>query len=75
MTPRYWCSILIFLVLMVQAVFAGTTGKLTGKVTSKETGEPLIGANVMVDGTPLGAATDLDGNYFILQVPPKTYSV
>ncbi|GIS53698.1 hypothetical protein Ct9H90mP29_07400 [bacterium] len=36
--------------------------------TDKETGEPLIGANVMVDGTPLGAATDTDGNYFILQV-------
>ena len=75
MTPRYWISILICLVLTIQFTFAGTTGKLSGKVTSKETGEPLIGANVMVDGTPLGAATDLDGNYFILQVPPETYSV
>ena len=75
MTPRYWISILICLVLTIQFTFAGTTGKLSGKVTSKETGEPLIGANVMVDGTLLGAATDLDGNYFILQVPPETYSV
>ena len=75
MTPRYWISIFICLLLTIQFAFSGTTGKLSGKVTSKETGEPLIGANVMIDGTLLGAATDQDGNYFILQVPPGTYSV
>ena len=57
------------------SVFAGTTGKLSGSVTTKETGEPLIGANVMIEGTVLGAATDTEGNYFILQVPPGTYTV
>ena len=57
------------------SVFAGTTGKLSGRVTNKETGEPLIGANVMVEGTVLGAATDTEGNYFILQIPPGTYTV
>ena len=29
----------------------------------------------MVEGTVLGAATDIEGNYFILQVPPGTYTV
>ncbi|MDP6170134.1 MAG: carboxypeptidase-like regulatory domain-containing protein, partial [Candidatus Marinimicrobia bacterium] len=61
--------------LVVQPIFSGTTGKISGRVTSKETGEPLIGANVMVDGTPLGAATDTEGNYYILQVPPGSYDV
>ena len=75
MTPRYWIGISICLLLTIQFAFSGTTGKLSGKVTSKETGDPLIGANVMIDGTLLGAATDLDGNYYILQVPPGTYSV
>ncbi len=65
--------VLIF--LMVSLLYAGTTGKIAGRVTSKETGEPLIGANVMVEGTPLGAATDTEGNYFILQVSPGTYKV
>ena len=56
-------------------IWAGTTGKLSGRVTNRETGEPLIGANVMVEGTVLGAATDIEGNYFILQIPPGSYTV
>ena len=55
--------------------FGGTTGKLAGRVTSKETGEPLIGANVMILGTTLGAATDIDGNFYVLQISPGTYSL
>ena len=57
---------LIYIMLMIHVLSAGTTGKISGRVTDKETGEPLIGANVMVDGPPLGAATDTDGNYYIL---------
>ena len=68
-------NIFICLVLLAQTVFAGTTGKLAGRVIDKDKDEPLIGANVMVVGTTLGAATDLDGNYYILQIPPGTYSV
>ena len=40
---------------------AGTTGKIRGLVKDKKTGEVLIGANVRVDGTGLGASTDIDG--------------
>ncbi|MFQ6674790.1 MAG: TonB-dependent receptor [Fidelibacterota bacterium] len=56
-------------------LYGGNTGKIAGTVVDKETGEPLIGANVMVEGTHLGGATDADGNYFILQVPPGTYRI
>ena len=49
-------------------VLAGTTGKLVGKLENKAKGEPLIGANVVIMGTDLGAATDLNGNYYILQI-------
>ena len=75
LTPRRWLNILSIIVLVSQFSFAGTTGKLAGRVTAKESGEPLIGANVMIDGTILGAATDLDGNFYILQIPPGTYSI
>ncbi|MDE6422425.1 MAG: carboxypeptidase-like regulatory domain-containing protein, partial [Muribaculaceae bacterium] len=41
---------------------AEETGTVTGVVTDSE-GEPLIGATVMVKGTTIGAATDLDGKF------------
>ena len=66
---------LFLLLLTVGSVHAGTTGKLAGRVTIKGTGEPMIGANVLINETYLGAATDAEGNYYILQVPPGRYSV
>ena len=36
---------------------------ITGTVTDGDTGEPLIGASVIVTGTTAGTATDIDGNY------------
>lgn len=55
--------------------FAGTTGKISGKVFDKETKEPLLGANVVIQGTYLGAATDIDGYYYINNVMPGKYTV
>ncbi len=63
------------LCLSASALWAGNTGKIAGRVVDKSTGEALIGANVVVEGTTLGAATDENGKYFILQVPPGTYRV
>ncbi len=53
---------------------AGTTGKLAGRVTDKQK-QGLPGANVLLIGTKLGAVTDLDGYYTILNIPPGTYRV
>ncbi len=57
------------------SVFAGTTGKISGRVIDKESGEGLPGANVIVAGTALGAATDLDGYYIIINIPPGVYKL
>lgn len=51
----------------------GVTGKITGVVVDANTKEPLPGVNVIVEGTNLGAATNLDGRYTILNVKPGTY--
>lgn len=56
-------------------VFAGTTGKIIGQVIESATGEPLPGVNIIIDGTTLGAATDMDGSYFILNVPAGVYTL
>jgi outer membrane receptor protein involved in Fe transport len=66
---------ILFSLMILNNVFAGTTGKINGKITDKETGESLIAVNVIVSGTSLGAATDVDGNYTILNVPPGVHSI
>ena len=66
-------------VFFLATFFLGTaysqSGKISGKVIDGNTGEALPFVNVMIEGTTQGAATDLDGNYFIINLPPGTYSV
>lgn len=50
-----------FLMLFSIGMFAQST--VSGKITDAETGEGLIGANVIISGTSIGTTTDLDGNY------------
>jgi outer membrane receptor protein involved in Fe transport len=64
----------LLLTVWTSAAIAGTTGKLAGRVLDQKK-EPLPAANVILLGTPLGAATDLDGYYTILNIPPGRYDV
>lgn len=61
--------------VFISVGFSATTGKIAGKVIDKQTGEPLPGANVLVIDTRYGAATDVDGDFFVINVPPGRYSV
>ncbi|MDX1702435.1 MAG: TonB-dependent receptor, partial [Melioribacteraceae bacterium] len=63
------------LFLMCHFSLAGTKGKIAGRVTDATTGEALPFVNVIVMGTTLGAATDIDGYYSILNVSPGSYTV
>jgi len=67
-------AILIFWGL-VNSLFAGTTGKISGFVTDKSTNERLPGVNIVITGTMLGAATDENGEYFIMNVPVGVYTI
>ena len=60
-----------FLLYLLQA---GTTGKISGRVVD-ENNQPLIGCNIIVKGTSYGAATNLAGEYFILNLPPGIYEI
>ena len=71
-------TLLFFLTIAffsLNITFAGITGKIAGKVTDKTTGEPLPFVNIIVEETNFGAATDLDGNYVILNIPPGKYNL
>lgn len=56
-------------------LLAGTTGKIVGRVADAGFREGLPGVNVIVEGTSLGAVTDLEGQYLILRVPPGSYTL
>lgn len=66
---------LILFLVPIHLLIAGTTGKITGKVIDKKTGEPIPFVNVIIEGTNFGAATDLEGEFVILNLPPGKYNV
>ena len=64
------------LVCIIQSMlFGGVTGKVSGRVIDVGSGEPLIGANVMLLETTFDSATDTEGYYHILNVPPGFYDL
>ena len=67
--------LLCLFLLASQVLLAGTTGKIAGRVLDAATKQPLPMVNIQIVGTTYGAATDIDGNYFIINVPVGTYSL
>ena len=66
----------LWIILVVSNLLvAQTTGKISGTVTDAETGEPLPGANVVVEGELIGAATDNNGRFHVINVRPGEYTV
>ncbi|TFG95108.1 MAG: hypothetical protein E4H13_13845, partial [Calditrichales bacterium] len=68
-------TLLVILSLNMVPLFAGSGGKIAGRVSDAATGEPLAGVNVEVVGQYTGAATDVEGDYYIINVPPGVYGV
>jgi len=68
------CVLLLLFALPGVALAQGT-GTLAGRVLDGAANEGLPGANVLIEGTTLGAATDLDGNFRIIGVPVGSYTV
>lgn len=68
-------KILSLMLLLPLFIYAGTTGKLAGTIKNAQTGEPLVGANVIIEGTNFGAATNVNGEYVILNISPGRYDV
>lgn len=65
----------VLIVLVIPALGFGAIGKVRGFVTDSETGEPLMGANIQIVGTMMGAATDENGEYVILNIPVGKYDL
>jgi len=66
--------VVVCLLLMPGSLLAGTTGTLTGTVTDVDD-KPIVAATVLLVGTRLGAYSDTEGKFTILNVPAGTYAV
>ena len=71
LSPRTCAAV----ILLSAGVSAYGQGILYGVVTDSVTGKSLVGANVYLDGTALGSATNLEGEYRIVNIPPGPYEV
>ena len=60
---------------LVPRLAQAQTGKITGLVTDATSGQPIEGAQVVVQGTSYGSITQANGRFFILAIPPGTYTV
>ncbi len=72
---RLWILIFALSTSFLTADLALGQGTISGRITDAETGEALIGVNVIVMGTSFGSATDLDGRYTIPALRVGEYSV
>ncbi len=67
-------ALLVLALLANVALFAGTTGKIAGKVKDQN-GDPVPFANVLIEGLQQGAQTKENGTYIIINVQPGTYNL
>ena len=72
MSLRILCSLCCLVITFIVKAQNGTIG---GVVTDAKTQEAIIGANVYIQGTQVGSATDINGNFIIESVKPGTYSL
>ncbi len=74
-SAMYFIPVLLLMLLFSGTLSAQNVGRIAGKITDVETGQPLPGANVTIVGTMMGAAADGDGEYYILNIPPGRYEL
>lgn len=71
-------ALLVFafgLFITADSVLGGVTGKISGVVEDSETLEPIVGATVRIVGLNIATQTDVDGEYFIINVPSGKYDI
>ncbi|MEI7812601.1 MAG: TonB-dependent receptor [Ignavibacteria bacterium] len=65
----------LLLCLIPVLLMAGTKGRIKGKITDMQSGEPLIGANVIVEGTSSGSTSDVNGEFVIQNLEAGSYQL
>lgn len=63
-----WLALAVIVVAAAPPAMSGVSGKISGEVIDKTTGEPIVGASVLVLGSEIGTQTDVDGEFFIINL-------
>jgi TonB-dependent receptor len=71
----YRVFLVILIIIITSQFLLCATGSIKGTITDAGTGEPLFGANIILEGTSLGSAADIDGKYLIPVIPTGTYTL
>ena len=64
-----------FFIAIIFSFVSGQNGIVSGFITDSSSGEALIGANVSLQETGQGMATDMNGYYIIQDIKPGTYTI
>ena len=72
--PFFRLAVVAVLLMACSSALAGTAGKIAGRVIDQESKEPLPGVSVQIVGTTTGAATNIQGEFFIINIPPGTHT-
>ncbi|MCF7921881.1 MAG: TonB-dependent receptor [Candidatus Marinimicrobia bacterium] len=72
---KHLLTLIIVFVFAIQSLIASPGETVEGTIIDRDTQQPLPGANVILEGTSLGAATDAEGHFYIKNVPAGSYSV
>src|SRR6218665_2778290 len=68
-------SLFITLLLFITTSVLAQTGTVRGFVYLKDSGEPMLFTNVVLKGTTIGNATDVNGYFSISKIPPGNYTL
>lgn len=71
----YFVLTLLYIASLINSLNAQTRSRIIGSIKDAATAEALFGANIIVEETDLGAASDANGNFVIINVPVGTYRV
>ena len=72
---KYKTLTVLIMIFVGFAQIWASSGKIAGSVIDQSSGERLPGVNIIIEGTQLGGASDVEGDYYIINIPPGTYSV
>ena len=65
----------ILTLLFFSSIILAEGGKISGIVVEKDSGEPLLGVSIILEGQGIGADSDVNGQFIIINVRPGTYTL